>query len=392
MLRLFVLVFALFFVSCKDSQNAKEYDIQKALDKGNYDLVINALGDCSNKDTAAQKTQCYTSLSNKQKMDLGAAYYGKSGFTLIDLATDLADKQDSQSITRAVFKRLLDPNMQKGIDTYKQIMPSASDESCNYTAYKTLSAEQKQACLALNPILLKDLINGSETTTSSVTVSLENIVKFNNVLKTASPELSADALVAVIAKGDLPEKDDVNTNKTPDSIEATICAVNKTRTCDAGISQDSYEKIFDTSTNTNLQDINLTKITVTSKTDLPDAIFYRLVKKDKATTFLTTVSTIEGKFCDEKAVVKNCSKISDTDKCYPCPNIGENDKPKDLTNTVTTILQDEKLIESIALAQDSESSKTSTKKVEEFKTKVCGSKDCKIDQAKLLEYMNKGGK
>ena len=87
---------------CGDNGAEKEFRISQNLDKGNYQEVINELGDCS---SASSKSDCL--------LQLGSAYFGKAGFDTISLGQELAgiendgknlsDDDKSKKFTSIIF-------------------------------------------------------------------------------------------------------------------------------------------------------------------------------------------------------------------------------------------------------------------------------------------------
>lgn len=387
---------AFMFVGCStsDSDEAKDYEMKKALDKGDFDLVIRELGDCENNSTGTQTTaereSCYAKLRNDQILDLGSAYLGAAGFDLIGLGGDfsgidssLSDDAQSNEVTRIIFEKLDNVNMNRGIRAYKYILHD-DDSVCTQAQYSTLTDLQKQACVSMNPLLLKDLVDndtvaGNESNTS---VSLEDMIAFKDVLKEAAPGIEIGDIVEImndnITSGTASEKD-VNANGNLDNLEATTCSVSAVNNSNLSACSSDNVTITRISENTfsgytgdaNLSDVILVKNVIASNSSsYSNATKYRLIQAVTATVY-TNLTQEEGKFCDSSATEStSCTAFDDT-SCFPCPKI-TGGEVSTLNDTVTTILNNDNLLTSIASSSDSESSLTDAQKVAKLQTEMCG--------------------
>jgi hypothetical protein len=402
---------AVLFTACgENSDEAKEYDIQLALNSGEYDKAISLLGDCSSY-SGTKKENCY--------LDKGSAYFGKADFDRISMAQDFAgvaddlnSTEESKAINKIIFKKLDDKNLQLGITEYKQVLKDSNSSVCTEANFKSLSINSRQACLAINPILLIDVLDedNNDTNKSTLIVSLEQIIEFKDVLKDAVPELNSEDLISVFDGDTLDTQKDANQNGTLDSIEATnyainVFALNKSWT-DTNVSSD-YNRTDTTYTHTALKDknITLTKITISGAEN--NNSFYRLIEYTK--DFNTTLTTIPNTVClkDNKPIegATTLRDYIDKNSSYlPCILIEDRNATTFNDSVVGALNSD--LIQSIALTKDSDDKKTDTQKVAEFKTEICDSNGtvsttnlgkCKLDtnnkviitQEALISYMSK---
>ncbi len=395
-----ILASAFLFVGCSDksSDEAKAYDLKMALDKGDYDYVIRELGNCeSESKTTAQKTSCYNALSSDEILDLGSAYFGKAGFDMISLGSDLigidddlSDDDKSKEVTSIILRKLDNDNMKYGINAYKRLLPNSDDSICTEANYDNLTDLQKQACVSMNPILLKDLVQNEDKTAdeeSTAAVSLEDIIAFKDVLKDAAPGIEIEDIVDImnddITAGTASEKD-VNANGNLDNLEATSCSVSAVNNGDLTacasdsvtitvIDQDTNDTFSEYTGTVDLSGVILVKnVIASSSASYSDATKYRLIQEIGSTGVYTNLTQESGKYCDNTATeATSCTALDET-SCFPCPLIEEGEV-KTLNDTVTTILNDDDLLTSIAVSSDSENdSLTDAEKVAKLKTEMCG--------------------
>ena len=401
---------ALLFTACeKDSDEAKEYKIQLALDSGDNDKVIELLGDCSSFSGSA-KNDCF--------LNLGAAYFGKAKFDIISLSKEiskiddsLSDDDQSKEFKKIIFEKLDNKNLQKGINQYKNLLIDNNSSVCNPKSYdENLTAIQKQACVSINPLLLSDIIddddnNKSKSTTS---VSIEQIIQFKDVLQNAVPELKSSELIAIMDGDDNLSSDvDANENNILDSIEATDYVLKIANgnlwNGDAGVSNsDMKTNVY---INTKLANVNYYEITVSNATNTN--VYHRLTQKIENSSTFTLLTTIPELSCDD-----NNTQISgdiNGTTVLPCVKLKEDGNITSLNDSVVNILNNDSLLNSIALASESEDDATSDEnKIKDFKNDICDIPEgtqasttnkglCEVDdngkititQDALIDYMSK---
>ena len=405
---------SILFTGCdKDSQEADAYDIEKALDEGNYEKVLSSLGDCSQFSGQEQK-DCF--------LNVGAAYFGKAQFDLISMAQEISQIDDtltsdkkSKEFNKIVFNKLDDENLKKGLDKYK-IVVDGNDSVCNNKNYDSLGLKEKSACIAINPLLLSELLGDDKNTNddnkSENSVSLAQIIEFKDVLKDAVPELKSEDLVTIIDGGENLSTDvDANQNNILDSMEASdyalkVFAFNKSWDGNDTVSSDYNTSVI--YTNDELKDKNITLAKITISKNSNSNSFYRLI--EYTDDFNTTLTTVPNTVCNAKNTITDGTINKTT--ILPCVKINTDKngtkKASSLNDSVVNILNNDNLLSSIALASESEDdAKTDDKKIEEFKADLCGAnssttldatnkgncdfKDGKIviTQEALIDYMNK---
>jgi hypothetical protein len=367
----------------KDTDEAKKYEVAMALDSGDYDKAIEMLeADCAGYDYE----EC--------KLNLGAAYLGKAGMDIISLGTKLTiiDGNNTTDVTETVLEQwkdtqtmtvlfdiILDDAVSRGAQVYKQLLPQGGDE-CNGNDYDSLTTNQKNACIAVNPILLQEIL-GDEDTKTDVAVDIETISQFKDVLGAVIPGITTTDIVSVLDNSEVGDSDDVNNNDDVDSMEATDCAV-KVFNAEQGPFADDYNCIPTENTVSARYkgtvpfthdvysgvDIYEVDVNVSNQLGLggDDSNFTRLVTLASGSTTTYTSVTTNG-YCGLDGVT-TCAAGSTN--CYPCPVV-KNGELQTLSGTVLNVLNNEDLLTSIAIMSDSDDDKTSDQKIQEFKDTIC---------------------
>ena len=363
----------------KNTDEAKQYEAQMALDAADYDKAIALLEkDCAGFDREA----CL--------LNLGSAYLGKAGMDIISLGKDLVriDGNDSvpsgwttaqidawkdtQTMT-VLFNIIFDDAVKAGAEIYKQLLDNNGTE-CNMNQYTTLTGVQKQACIAINPILLQELLADDDTAvTEGLAVDIESIADFKDVLGAVIPGITTAEIVSILDDSTPDASKDVNNNQDIDSMEATECGMAAYN--DNGNSGFSSYQCIATETSvraTDLNEINFTDINETiygvyvdviSSTSYDDVNFTRLVTAVSPGVY-TNVTT------DGYCTTAGATCTAGSTGCYPCPVVTDGEL-QTLNSTVVNVLNNETLLTSIAIMSDSDDTLTSTEKVDNFKNDVC---------------------
>jgi hypothetical protein len=405
----------------KDTDEAKKYEVAMALDSADYDKAIELLEkDCAGYDYE----EC--------QLNLGSAYLGKAGMDIISLGKDLVkidgnetdnplleqqyeDWRDTQTMT-VLFDIITDDAIAQGAKVYKRLLDQNGSE-CNGVDYETLTTIQQNACIAVNPILLQEILSEDENKTD-VAVDIETISQFKDVLEAVIPDVTTADIVSIIDNSEVGDADDRNSNDDVDNMEATECAItayndngNTAFSGYACLSPDTsvlaynLNQIGFTTTNDTIYGI---RVELASNTSYADINFTRLVKEITPTSGIYTTVTTSG-YC----TVDGATCTAGDSGCYPCPVINEDNTSESLADTVEDVLNNETLLTSIALMSDSDEDTNSTEKIVNFKEDICGdiynadgtinttalaASDCEdpenpgevlISQEALLNYMSK---
>jgi len=364
-----VCIITLFSACGKNSKKTKSYDIEKWLDNGENQKVINALGDCSSYSGNA-KDECY--------LNLGAAYFGKANFDMVNLSKEfsniddnLSDDNKSKEFNKIVFKKLDDPSLKDGLKYYKYVVDN-NDSICNEKDYNTLSKNKKQACLSINPLLISKILNNkgniNNVNKSEVSVSLNQIIDFKDVIKNAAPEIQSEDLVSIISGDNLSSQKDANGNNILDSVEATSIVLDYINNGNNSIyiSQSSIKT--DVYINNKLINVDFYKLNFGNNKN-----YYRLTQKINNTSVYTILTTVANEICDKNnSIIKNLNITIDGSNYLPCVKLKDDGNITSLNDSVVNILNNDDLINSIALASSSENNnKTDKKIIDDFKIDIC---------------------
>lgn len=370
---------ALLLIGCgTDSSKTQQFDVSYNLDKGNYQAVIDTLGDCSSY-TGDEKNACLT--------NLGAAYFGKAGFDTISLAqelTSLTEDEKDKEFNKIVFEKLLDENTKSGVNAFTQIIESnnnLTDAVCTEAnfdketgAYKGEEYKSlRNACYSISPILLSESLDyENNTSTSSTSATLNDVIAFKDVLKDAAPELNSEDLVNIINDENISANDDANNNNELDKVEATSCAIEAygSGSFDGSVCADDSvtltqlsTNVFSSSTDTNYHDIHSIKVDIGSNT------FYRQIKDISGT--YTAVSVDTKSKVDETASTLSDNTLALNGTTVLNKPLLENGSIKTLNDSILSTLNDEETFEKIALLTNAEDDSSDSLKVESLQKDIC---------------------
>ncbi|MEA3513767.1 MAG: hypothetical protein U9R37_09220, partial [Campylobacterota bacterium] len=266
--------------------------------------------------------------------------------------------------------------------------------------YDSLSTIEKDICLAINPILLQEIV-GDEDTKTEATVDLETVLEFKDVMEAAIPGLTTSDMVQIISGGtsELDEKD-LNNNEITDELDVTNCVVNAINSSDTIAQSCSDFNVIDES-NVTIDGNDYTRV-ILSITGIVDGNsttnqFYRLIQTGAVNTTITTTEnnvTADGN-------ITNCNYYIDLSTCYPEPKTNDDGDVTTFSDTVVDILNNDTLLSSMAvLSDEGDATQTEEEKIDDFKEDICDgssgtSTTCDtvdgelvITQDAILDYMS----
>lgn len=329
-------------LSDKNSTEAKRYEIQKALDEGNYDFVIQALEE--------DPTYGGAFSEDEGRLSLAAAYVGKAGFDINGIIKNMIDAGDKGGDEFTTFVQALAESLgakgtlylNKAIGVYDSIATT-----CNPAPAEDI---KRDACF------YKGVISATNAATSVAT-----IVK--DVNKWLSPSGCGD---------------DANGNGIGDEADATACAIEYAVNGSCSVSGATL-----TSLNPNLQftdrqnntyTFELVKIDISGGAGcLNQNTFYRLI----TTGTPRSVAVTEG-FCDTS--FNPCQPLDPSNGCYPCPVVEEENALDVVETIVNTIENSQDIITELVQGTDVEQA------VNDFINEVCGA-DQQCTQEEIANYI-----
>lgn len=153
-----LVIFALVFTACddKDSKEAREYEVQKALDKGDYEKVLSMTSNCGS--------------DEKCMMNRAAAYAGRAGFTVADIIVSLDKDSDDEFYKSLKGTSTANEDLNRSKTTYESVITRGGDRDkvCEKgtNEYKKASYYQQASCfphgmvvMARSAVLMNGLLD-----------------------------------------------------------------------------------------------------------------------------------------------------------------------------------------------------------------------------------------
>jgi len=383
-----VILSAIFIGGCgglndDDTPEACQFEVSQALDKGNYEHVIQKL---------SSDPTCGGAYSEEDgKIQLAAAYIGEAGFDIPTLINDIIlssasndDNGDSYSLfVQAIAKKASGDaliSLEKAKNLYEDIYKNEGIDCTNKNALTNAPDVVKDACF------YSGLVDTAKATTSvSLLIGGDEI----------EPEEIAEAVNKWVNKEGLDCKEDANQNNILDSADASACALKYSLSlsdddntndslpydCDENIQVNSKTRLT-FNKNGNEYEFKLLNISVnpSGKCSNEDAKkFKRLIydiSLDQSSSLYTTAIT--SGFCDTSF---NTCNPETNGNCYPCPVITETkdedtgDSKEVPLSTVDTIIEtiNEGTDAILAVAPEDTDETTLEESIVEFKKDLCSS-------------------
>ena len=191
-----------------DSPEAKRYEIQKALNEGNYDFVIATL--------EGDPTYGGVFTENEGKLNLAAAYLGKAGYDPVDIIKDVLEagtQNADTALIQAFAKRVSGRNLallKKALNIYESMKPQDCQSAVGFY--------QKEACFYFG------LVNGVQAT-SSIALAVGGITGVEDTQELVD---TVQTWIDAVQQGTAPALDcniDLNQNGIPDPTDISACAI-----------------------------------------------------------------------------------------------------------------------------------------------------------------------
>ncbi len=365
-------------LSDENTPEACKFEVSQALDKGNYDVVIQKL---SSDPTCGG---AYT--PEEGKIQLAAAYIGKAGFDIPSLISDIidagADKNtDNYTLfVQAIAKRAKGETLnylEKAKKLYKEI-------------YGQINCDDKNQ-LQNAPDIIKDacfyagLTDTAKATTSVTLLIGGDTTDTNEIVNLVEKWANSDGGTSTFTC----DTNDINANGIPDSADVSACALKYSTDLSAGknptVPYNCGGNIFISAEESNVQftkpSTTFTSLTIIVNKDqncsdpnLPSSKTYKRLIYDIGSGIYTTAIT-EG-YCDTNRNI--CSDIT-VSSCYPCPVVTETEQNGQIVeepvSTVDTVIEtiNEGADSILAVIPEDVTGDTSTikEKVTEFKKDLC---------------------
>ena len=330
-------------ISDDNTAEARRYEVQQALDEGNYDFVIQAL----------ENDPTYGGAFTREEglMNLAAAYVGRAGFDINDVINELVDIADQTTGNDdfSTFIRALTANLReraslwlrRASETYARIVTS----SCTSPATEI----ERDACFYRAVV---DATNAAAT----VATVVEDVNTWLNPTGCS---------------------DDANQNNVGDEADATACAIEYAATGSCTVLGANLSVVNPSLTfrdGTNSYPFELVKIDISPSGDCSNTnTFYRLID-----TSTNSVAVTEG-YCDTNF---NPCGSPDGSTCFPCPVVDptSGDAVDIVETVVNTIETSQDIITNLVAGTDAEQA------VNDFIQEVCGV-DQSCTQDEIANYL-----
>jgi len=353
---------AAMFTGCGNDDAVCRIDVQKAIDKGQYDSAISDLnGRCANAFT-----------SSDLNMNLAAAYMGKSGYSVSDIVDMLVSSDDSNGDAFTAFLSSVDskknanslPLLNKASQYFiNAIAIDGKRDAATLCSPERLSEDNPRvtnACLYIG-------FNQTLTTANTITYltgDVDKVIDSINSDSNTTPydmRASLDALAYVIDTAYTPRTDTTISGPSAVSIAgASFADVNVTYT-DNGVSK----------------------------------VFYRLAKNTTRDANNTTLIT-DG-YCDANGNRTVCEGIENDDgsidtqnlaaaNCHACPVVVD-------INTGSGLSVAQLLVDSFNGGSDTIAAVSGdpdiTSSIEDYKEEITGSRDGNVTIQNIIDYLQK---
>jgi hypothetical protein len=369
MKRIFILMSAmlLLFSGCeKETAEGKRYEVERLLDDGKFSEALDELKDCG--DGSFSDDECH--------LNRGVAYFGLADYDLIYMGEDLYDAYSddanesvqSRNVMSIIIDRFKNEEIEQGIAEFKTVLTLNNHTSldCNQHQFKNLSIYPQQSCLAINPILLLEMLD-SESSDDLKSVDLEDIIAMERTVRGVIPNISSDDMASILS-GDTSSVEP----RSQFELDVTECIINKDtapEVCsESQLSIPQYISDYNEYKIWRVSNSNFTTLKLTIDSEGRDAI--ALVKED---SYINS----NGASCSSSDY-----HSSYDGSCFPEPT---NDTLA--SKSVDKLNSDEEFLNSVAMMVNvGDDEKSSDEQVESFKTDVCGSSDCNFTESNLVNY------
>lgn len=361
----FLMMFILFtlFSGCEiDTDESKRYEVLKLLDDGEFESALAELGSCD--DGAFTEEECH--------LNRGMAYFGLAGYDITSIGEDLygaysddnlSEDEQSRKIVSLVFDRFRGINMALGVQEYKKVlyMNSLLEVNCNSLNFKNLKTYSQQACIALNPVLLLEVIDDKES--DDYSVDLEDLLDIERSVRGIAPNISSDEMADVL-NGDIENLSENSKNE----LDATQCVITESQCLSLGMRQPTQIGSY--------EDLDILKV---SKLDNS---FSTLKLVDQLGSVVLVEENIyifdNNSSCKESDYLK----FDEANLCFPKPT-----EDTLTSKSVDKLNNDETFRDSLGVMLSvGDDEKSADAKVDELMTDICGYSSCTVTDENLVEY------
>ncbi|WP_297433329.1 hypothetical protein [Sulfurimonas sp.] len=347
---------AVMFSGCGNDNTTCRIDIQKAIDEGRYDSAISDL-----------QGKCATAYTQSDlDMNLAAAYMGKSGYSVSDIADMLINSADN----RDAFTSFLTSVEAKKRGNSLPLLSKANGYFLN-----AIQAGGNASAIKLCSMANLDAKDDSRLTNACLYIGFNETIKAANTITYLTGNV--DTLVNSI---------DSKSGDTPDDMRASLEAL-------VWATTSGYSDSNITATDINISGNPFTALNITYNENGATKVFYRLAKNSQQDANNTTIIT-DG-YCDENGSKTACTDIENSDgsinmsdsaaaNCYACPVLIDKNTTMGIAQLlVDTINNGADTISAVAGNDDVASS------IADFKEEITNSRDGNVTIQNIIDYLQK---
>ena len=345
---------AVMFSGCGNDNTTCRIDVQKAIDEGRYDSAISDL-----------QGKCATAYTQSDlDMNLAAAYMGKSGYSVSDIADMLINSGDNGE----AFTSFLTSVDAKKTGNSLPLLSKANGYFLN-----AIQAGGNASAIKLCSRANLNAKNDSRLTNACLYIGFNETIKAANTITYLTGNV--DTLVNSI---------DSSSGDTPDDMRASLEAL-------VWATTSGYSDSNITATDINISGNPFTALKVTYSG--ANKVFYRLAKNSQQDVNNTTIIT-DG-YCDENGSKTACADIENSDgsidisnsaatSCYACPVVIDKNTTMGIAQLlVNTINNGADTISAVAGNDDITSS------IADFKEEITGNRDGSVTIQNIINYLQK---
>jgi hypothetical protein len=355
-----LLTITLLFSNCgEESNESKRYDVLTLLDSGDFSSALNKIGDCETNSFFESKSECY--------LNRGMAYFGLANYDITSVGEDiysiyidksLDDENRTREIMTLIFNKFKGLNMSLGLKEYKKVLYFYEENQsiCTSVNFETLNDYSQQACIAINPVLLLNVINDDKS--DNAIVDLEDLIELENSIRGVFPDLTDRELIDIL-NGD---RDSLSTSSQSE-LEFSLCLISDSN-CDG----------IDKSQVSTFENFNIWKLSNEEYTSL------------KLTDSFGSITLLEnGIYIDHNRTACSKEEYQKYDgECFPKPKDLDSNSTSSLTSTLVDKLNNDSdftnsLDSILSVGDDTQTS-------EDVIADICGYSDCKVTEENLIQY------
>jgi hypothetical protein len=342
------LLLAISMISCgeEESDESKRFETLKNIDTGNFDQAITSLSNC-------KEVKGFT--EEECLLNRGMSYFGKAGYDLIEMGEELyttyidenlSDNERDNEVLSILIDKFENEDISKGVEDYKSFLALNNKDNsiCTRLQFDDLLDFEQQACLAINPMLLLEVLDGDVEDGNEKPVDIEDLIFINNSLSGIAPNFNSNDLAKIMNGEELSEE-------SQKELWATNCMIIPENCSQFNLYEPEFIKT----------EGNLTHWKIEGE---DGSSLLRITDLNEKLVLIDDINGVLQARLSEKGVQETFN-----------------------SEVIYKMNYDKEFLTSIALSIDLRKDISSEEKVQNFKTDVCGSSSCEITDENLINYL-----